>query len=118
MQNTKFIWVDGHLVPWQEAHVHVLTYTLHYGAGVFEGIKLYATQQGPAIFRLDEHIDRLFDSFAVFEKTIPFTQVQIKDAIIELVQANELKAGYIRPIIFLGYGVMGLDIDKAPVQIV
>jgi len=117
MNPTQFIWIDGQYLPWQEAHVHLQTYTLHYGAGVFEGIRLYNTIKGPAIFCLDEHIDRLFDSFSVFEKEIPFSKKQVKDAVINLIKKNNVTAGYIRPIIFLGCGTMSLDITHAPVQV-
>ncbi len=117
MNPTQFIWIDGNYLAWQDAHVHIQTYTLHYGAGVFEGIRLYNTINGPALLCLNEHIDRLFDSFSVFEKPIPFNKKQIKEAIINLIKKNNLKAAYIRPIIYLGCGVMSLDITHAPVHV-
>ncbi len=114
----EFIWMDGRLVPWNEAYVHVLTYTLHYGAGVFEGIKLYNTVRGPAIFRLDEHIDRLFDSFFVFGRSMPFSKDEITQAIVETIKANDIAEGYIRPLVYFGTGQMRLDITDSPIRVV
>lgn len=117
MQETKLIWMDGRLTDWAEAKVHVLTHTLHYGLGVFEGIRCYETARGPAIFRLPEHLRRLFDSAKIAGITIPYTPQQVSDAIRETVKANGMRACYIRPIAFLGYGVMGLNHTGAPVNL-
>lgn len=103
------IWMDGKLVDWDAAQVHVLTHTLHYGLGAFEGIRCYETHDGrSAIFRLREHVRRLFDSAKICTIPMPYTQDQIVDACIETVRANGLKSCYLRPLVFLGDGAMGL----------
>jgi branched-chain amino acid aminotransferase len=111
------IWMDGELVPWEDARIHILTHSLHYGSGVFEGIRAYATSQGPAVFRLTDHIYRLFNSAKVFLIDIPFTPQQLIDAVKETVRANQLDACYIRPIVYLGYGEMGLNPLPCPVNV-
>ncbi|HEX9859784.1 MAG TPA: aminotransferase class IV, partial [Nitrospirota bacterium] len=108
MTEAKLIWMDGKLVPWAEANVHVLTHTLHYGLGLFEGIRCYKGKKGSAIFRLDEHVDRLFDSAHIFQIEIPFTKKEISDAIVKTVKANGLEECYIRPLVYIGYGQMGI----------
>ena len=109
MQKTERIWLDGTLVPWDEAQVHVLTHTLHYGLGVFEGIRCYEGRDGvSAIFRLPEHVDRLFGSAHVLDLEMPWTREQIAEACRDTVRANRLRECYIRPIAFLGDGEMGL----------
>lgn len=105
---TKKIWMDGKFIDWDNATVHILTHTLHYGLGVFEGIRCYATSEGPVIFRLDEHINRLFNSAHIFLIEIPYSKEKIKKAIIETVRVNKIKECYIRPIVYIGYGAMGL----------
>ena len=108
MENGK-IWMDGELVPWDEAKVHVLTHTLHYGVGVFEGIRCYAGEDGRSgVFRLPEHIERLFDSAHILGLTIPFSQDDVVRACLETVRANALKECYIRPLVFVGEGDRGL----------
>jgi branched-chain amino acid aminotransferase len=114
---TKFIWMDGELVPWEEAKVHVLTHGLHYGTGVFEGIRAYETKRGAAVFRLTDHIERLFRSAHIYLMEIPFRPEDLIDATKGLVRANELKSSYIRPIVFRGYGEMGLNPQLAPVNV-
>jgi branched-chain amino acid aminotransferase len=114
---TKKIWMDGKFVDWDKAKVHVLTHTLHYGLGVFEGIRCYETSSGPAIFRLDEHIDRLFNSAHIFLIDIPYSKKDIRDAIIKTVRVNNIKECYIRPIVYLGYGAMGLYPKGNPVNV-
>jgi branched-chain amino acid aminotransferase len=111
------IWMDGELVPWHEARIHVLTHSLHYGSGVFEGIRAYPTSQGPAVFRLTDHIDRLFNSAKVFLIDIPFSPGELIEAVKETVRANDLDACYIRPIVYLGYGEMGLNPLPCPVNV-
>ncbi len=103
------IWLDGHLVDWEAANVHLLTHTLHYGLGAFEGIRCYDTTDGrSAIFRLREHVRRLFDSAKICTMPMPYSQEQIVDACIETVRASGLSSCYLRPLVFLGDGAMGL----------
>lgn len=109
--------MDGQLVDWNEAQVHVLTHTLHYGLGVFEGIRCYKTAKGSAIFRLDEHIDRLFRSAHIFMMKIPFSRKEIRNAVIQTIKANKLKECYIRPLVYIGYGEMGLYSRNNPVNV-
>jgi branched-chain amino acid aminotransferase len=106
---TKFIWMDSKLVPWEKANVHVLTHTLHYGLGVFEGIRCYKTEKGPAVFRLKDHIKRLEDSAKLVGMRLPYSADELVQATKETIKANEIEECYIRPIAFYGYGVMGLD---------
>jgi branched-chain amino acid aminotransferase len=117
LDKTKKIWMDGKLVNWDDAKVHVLTHTLHYGLGAFEGIRCYKTQKGSAIFRLDEHIDRLFASAHIFMMEIPYTKARIKTAIIETIKANKLAECYIRPLVYIGYGAMGLYPKGNPINV-
>ncbi len=114
---TKFIWMDGELIPWEDAKIHVLTHTLHYGSGVFEGIRCYETKKGPAVFRLTEHIERLMRSAKIHMIDVPFSAEQIIEATKDTVRANELKSCYIRPIVYHGYGEMGLSPLVAPVNV-
>lgn len=102
------IWFDGELIPWRDARIHVLTHTLHYGLGVFEGVRAYATENGPAIFRLEEHTDRLFRSAHILNFEIPWSKEQINAAQIEVVRENQLKEAYLRPMCFYGSEAMGL----------
>ena len=114
---TKKIWMDGKFVDWDKASVHVLTHTLHYGLGVFEGIRCYETKSGPAIFRLDEHIERLFNSAHIFLIDIPHSKEEIKRSVIETIRINKIKECYIRPIVYIGYGAMGLYSQKNPINV-
>ncbi|MBX9609805.1 MAG: branched-chain amino acid transaminase [Gammaproteobacteria bacterium] len=102
------IWMDGKMVPWRDANVHVLTHSLHYGVGAFEGIRAYKTPQGTAIFRLDDHVKRLFDSCHILEMKMPFSHAEIRDACIAAVRDNKLETAYIRPLAFYGSEGMGL----------
>lgn len=111
------IWYDGEMVPWREANTHVLTHTLHYGLGVFEGLRAYETEQGPAIFRLKEHTDRLFNSAHVFMMKMPYDKATIMQAQCEVVKQNNLASGYIRPIVFYGSEAMGLSATTLSVHI-
>ena len=111
------IWMDGELVPWGEAKVHVLTHALHYGSGVFEGIRCYKTPKGPAVFRLEEHLKRLVRSAKLYYMPVPYSLERLYDATFELIAANGLDASYIRPLIFRGYGEMGLFPMNAPVEV-
>jgi branched-chain amino acid aminotransferase len=109
--------MDGELVAWDDAKIHILTHTLHYGCGVFEGIRAYETSRGPAVFRLTDHIRRLFDSAKIFALDIPFTVDEIIDATKETVRVNGLQSCYIRPLVYLGYGEMGLNIAPCKVNV-
>ncbi len=111
------IWMDGEMVPWRDAKVHVLTHTLHYGMGVFEGIRAYRTDSGPAIFRLDAHTRRLFRSAKIMAMTLPYDQQQINDACLAAVRDNGLESAYIRPMAFLGSEGMGLRADNLSVHL-
>jgi branched-chain amino acid aminotransferase len=117
IQKTEKIWMDGRFVDWDNANVHILTHTLHYGLGVFEGIRCYDTKKGPAIFRLDEHIERLFSSAHIFLMEIPFSEKEIKEAIIRTVKVNKIRECYIRPLAYIGYGAMGLYPKENPVNV-
>lgn len=118
MKEAQTIWMDGKLVPWQEANVHVLTHTLHYGNGVFEGTRAYKTAKGPAIFRLQEHTRRLLNSAKITMIQSPYTQGELEQAQIELLRANHFESNvYIRPLIYLGYGKMGLYHKDVPVNV-
>lgn len=117
LEESKMIWMDGEFVDWADANVHILTHTLHYGTGAFEGIRCYRTKKGPAIFRLKEHVERLFDSCRILNMHIPFTQAQITRAVKDSVKVNGLKECYIRPLVYLGYGAMGLYAKDNPVRV-
>ncbi|AWI35015.1 branched-chain amino acid transaminase [Helicobacter apodemus] len=118
MKEAKSIWMDGELVPWFEAKVHILTHTLHYGNGVFEGTRAYKTDRGMAIFRLKEHTKRLLNSAKIVAIQTPFTQEVLEQAQIELLRDNHFTSNaYIRPLIYLGYGVMGVYHKQAPVKV-
>ena len=103
-----WIWLDGELVPWRDANVHVLTYTLHYGIGVFEGVRAYDTPSGPAFFRLQDHTERLFDSAHILQIDIPYSKQALLAAQREVFAANELREGYLRPVVYLGSEALGL----------
>jgi branched-chain amino acid aminotransferase len=117
ISKTKKIWMDGRFVDWDKASVHILTHTLQYGLGVFEGIRCYETVRGPAIFRLDEHVERLFTSAHIFLIDIPYSKEEIKRSVIETVRINKIKECYIRPIVYIGYGAMGLYSQKNPINV-
>ena len=115
---TEKIWMDGEFVDWADATVHVLTHTMHYGSGVFEGIRAYPTSRGVAVFRLGDHIRRLFASAKIFMIDVPFTVDQIIDATRDLVRVNGLNDGcYLRPLVYLGYGEMGLNPLPCPINV-
>ncbi len=111
------IWFDGQMVPWRDANVHVLTHSLHYGMGVFEGVRAYNTDQGTAIFRLQAHTDRLFDSAHIMGMKIPFTKEQINEACRAAVRDNNLETAYIRPLVFYGSEGMGIRADNLKVHV-
>lgn len=118
VSKTKKIWLDGKFVDWDAAQVHVLSHTLHYGVGVFEGIRCYRTEDGgSAVFRLKEHVDRLFASAHIVFLAIPFSHAEICAAVRETLAANGLTEGYIRPIVFIGEGEMGLFAKSNPIRV-
>ena len=117
METTKSIWMNGKLVPWDEAKIHVLTHTLHYGSGVFEGLRVYKTDKGPAIFRLKEHTQRLLYSASVFKMNVPYSLEELMQAHIDVVKDAGVEECYIRPIIYHGYGRMGVNPKGAPVDV-
>ena len=116
MDETEFIWLNGKLVKWHDAKIHVLTHTLHYGSGVFEGIRCYNTDKGPAIFRLKDHISRLMQSAKIIRIKSKFSQQDFEEACKKIVRENKLKECYIRPIIYFGYGKMGLATNDCVVD--
>ncbi len=117
IDKTAKIWMDGKLVDWDDARIHVLTHTLHYGSGVFEGIRAYPTASGPAVFRLTDHMRRLLQSAHFFMMEVPFTLQELVDATKETIRVNQVESCYIRPIAFLGYGEMGLNPLLSPVNV-
>jgi branched-chain amino acid aminotransferase len=117
IKETEKIWMNGRLLDWADAKIHVLTHALHYGSGVFEGIRCYHTDQGPAVFRLGEHMQRLEDSASIYLKTVPYSVEELCKATKDLIKANKLNSCYIRPIVFRGYGEMGLNPLKAKVDV-
>ncbi len=118
MEKAKYIWMNGKFISWDDAKVHVLTHTIHYGNGIIEGTKAYKTEKGYAIFRLQDHTNRLFESAKMTLINIPFTAQELNEAQIQLIRKNEFKGDniYIRPFSFLGYGVMGVYHKNAPVE--
>jgi branched-chain amino acid aminotransferase len=112
------VWMDGDMVDWGDAKVHVLSHAMHYGSGVFEGIRCYETARGSAVWHLDEHLKRLFRSAKLYHLDIPFSAEALSEAVKETIRANELSACYIRPLVFRGYGEMGVNPLSAPVNVV
>lgn len=118
MKEAQYIWMDGNLIPWHEAKIHVLSHTLHYGNGVFEGTRAYKTDKGLAIFRLQDHTKRLLNSAKIVAIDCPYTQERLERAQIELLKNNTFEGNvYLRPIVFLGYGAMGVYHKQAPVNV-
>ncbi len=111
------IWMDGEFVDWEDAQVHVLTHGLHYGTGVFEGVRCYDTDAGPAIFRWEEHLDRLYNSAKFYEMEIPYSRAELTEAAVELIDRQGLSSCYIRPIAFYGYDRLGVNPDGVPLQV-
>ena len=117
MSQADLIWMNGELVAWEDAKVHVLTHALHYGTGVFEGVRAYDTPRGTAIFRHADHIERLFRSAAIYYMDIPYTKEQVRDATLDLIARNGLRSCYIRPVVYRGAGPMGLYPLDCPVDV-
>ncbi len=111
------IWMNGTLVNWDDAKVHVLSHVIHYGTSWFEGIRCYETAKGPAIFRLDRHVRRLFDSLKIYRTPLGYTQAQVEAAILETIRANKMRACYIRPVVYRGYGDVGVNPLGCPVDL-
>ena len=110
------IWIDGKMVNWEDAQIHVLSHVVHYGTSIFEGIRAYNNDNGTCVFRLKEHVKRLFDSAKIYKIDIPFTQEDIEEAIKETIKINDLKSCYIRPVVFRGYGELGVTPLGCPVN--
>jgi branched-chain amino acid aminotransferase len=117
VKKVEKIWMNGALINWDDAKIHVLSHVVHYGSSWFEGIRCYDTKNGPAIFRMDAHIRRLFDSAKIYRTEIPYTEAQIAEAIKKTILANKLRACYIRPIVYRGYGDVGVNPLGCPVDI-
>ena len=111
------IWMNGTLVNWDDAKIHVLSHVVHYGTSWFEGIRCYDTARGSAIFRLDRHLRRLFDSAKIYRTEIPYTLAQLEAAILDTIRANKMKACYIRPVVYRGYGDVGVNPLACPVDV-
>ena len=115
---TRYIWFNGRMVPWEQATVHVMTYSLHMGTSAFEGIRCYDTHRGPAIFRLEPHIRRLYGSARIYGIEIPFTPAEMTEACRAIIRDNGLKSAYIRPLVFLGLGSLGTNPAGKPVEVI
>ena len=113
---TNWIWHNGEFIRWEDATIHVMSHVIHYGSSVFEGIRCYSTPDGPAIFRLPEHLRRLHDSAKVYRMEMPYTEAELTDALRELISRNELDGCYIRPIVFRGYGTVGVNPTGSPIE--
>ncbi len=117
MQKLAKIWMNGCLVDWDDAKIHILSHVIHYGSSMFEGIRCYNTDKGPAILFLKEHVRRLYDSAKIYRTDIPFTQLELREAILETVRANRLTSCYIRPLVFRGEGALGVNPLKSQVDV-
>ncbi len=118
MPKAEKIWFNGEMVNWDDAKIHVLSHVVHYGSSVFEGMRCYDTAVGPACFRLADHVNRLYDSAKIYRMPIPYTKEEMAEAILETIRVNKLKACYVRPIAFRGYGELGVDPMPCPVDVV
>ena len=118
MPKSEKIWFNGEWVAWDEAKIHVLSHVIHYGSSVFEGIRCYETKKGPAVFRLEDHVRRLFDSAKIYRMEIPYTPDELSQSIVDTIRVNDLKACYIRPVVYRGYGSLGVDPMPCPVDVV
>ena len=117
VKKVEKIWMNGKLVNWDEAQIHVLSHVVHYGSSWFEGMRCYETAAGSGVFRLNTHVHRLFNSAKIYKVEIPFTEAQIGEAILETIRANKMKACYIRPVVYRGYGEVGVNPLKCPVEV-
>lgn len=116
MIDTKKIWMNGKMVDHDDANIHVLSHVLHYGSGFFEGIRAYKTDEGTAIFRLDEHIDRLYNSCKIYRTEIPYSKEEMKKAIFDTIKINGIETAYIRPLVYRGYESLGVDPSSCPIE--
>ena len=114
---TDYIWMNGQLVRWEDAKIHILSHVVHYGSSVFEGMRAYKTLEGPACFRLKEHVDRLFNSAKIYRMELPYTREEITNAIIDTVNANGAEECYVRPLVYRGFGRVGVDPSHCPVDV-
>ena len=117
MLKTKWIWMDGEFVEWENAKIHILSHVIHYGTGVFEGLRCYKSPSGPVIFRLNEHTQRLFNSAKIYRMEIPYTAEELNNVVIELILKNDLEDAYIRPIAYRGYAELGVNPFPCPVNV-
>ena len=115
--NVEYIWMNGKVVKWDDAKIHVLSHVVHYGSSIFEGERCYKTDRGPACFRHQEHIDRLWKSCKIYRMEIPFTKEEISEAIFDLIRLNKLEACYIRPVVYRGYNSLGVDPTPCPIDV-
>ena len=111
------IWKNGHLIDWDDAHIHIMSHVVNYGSALFEGIRCYDTAHGPAILRLDKHIERLFNSSKIYRIDIPFSRTEIENACIEIVRVNRFRASYIRPLVLRGFGGFGVNPFPSPIEV-
>ncbi len=117
LPKSDYIWMNGQLVKWDDATIHVLSHVIHYGSSVFEGMRVYKTNDGPKCFRLREHTERLFNSAKIYQMEIPFTVDEIDNAILNLVSTNNMEECYVRPIVYRGYGSLGVDPTGIPIDV-
>lgn len=117
MQQSEYIWMNGKMVKWNEAKIHVLSHVVHYGSSVFEGLRAYKTSKGTACFRMRDHTVRLFNSAKIYRMQIPYTMDEIDEAIFNLIGANRLEECYVRPVVYRGYGSLGVDPSDCPIDV-
>ncbi len=117
MTQTEFIWMNGELINWKDAKIHILSHVVHYGSSVFEGLRVYKTANGPAAFRMQDHTTRLFNSAKIYRMNIPFTPDEINQACLDIVGANNMEECYVRPIVYRGYESLGVDPTSCPVDV-
>jgi len=117
LTKTDSIWMNGKLVPWDDARIHVLSHVVHYGSCLFEGLRCYKTARGSGVFRLREHVERLFDGCKIYRMEVPYSRDQVEQAILETIRANRLEACYIRPLVYRGYNTLGVDPFPCPVDL-
>ena len=115
-EKNGMVWINGKLVPWKDANIHIASHVIHYGSSIFEGFRAYNTPKGTAIFRNNAHIKRLYNSCKMYRMEIPFTQEEFEQAVIQTIKANKLKACYIRPVVYRGYGTLGVDPFPNPID--
>ena len=116
LAKTEKIWMNGRLVPWDQATVHILSHVIHYGSCIFEGIRCYKTPRGPAVFRLHDHISRLLDGCRIYRMEVPHSSGQLVEAVLETIRSNRMQACYVRPLVYRGYGSLGVDPFPCPVD--